>query len=64
MAINPFPRIQPLDIPTYLPSSAAAPPGTFANIASIGDAIGEYRERNAMGEILKSAVDPRPARST
>src|SRR6185436_9359247 len=34
-------------------------PGTFANIASIGDAIGEYRERDAMGEILKSAVDPK-----
>jgi hypothetical protein len=58
MAINPFPRIQGLDIPTALPSGARAPEGTFNNIASIGDAIGNYRERNAMGELLKGAVDP------
>jgi hypothetical protein len=58
MAINPFPRIQPLDLPTYLPSAARAPEGTFNNIASIGDAIGNYRERNAMGELLKGAIDP------
>jgi len=58
MAINPFPRIQALDIPVALPSAARAPEGTFANIASIGDAIGSYRERNAMGELLRGAVDP------
>ena len=58
MAINPFPRVQGLDLPTYLPSAARAPEGTFSNIASLGDAIGQYRERNAMGELLRNAVDP------
>lgn len=58
MPINPFPRIQALDIPPNLPSGARAPEGTFNNIASIGDAIGQYRERNAMGELLKGALDP------
>jgi hypothetical protein len=58
MAINPFPRIQGLDIPTALPSGARAPEGTFANIASIGDAIGEYRTRNRLSEVARSAIDP------
>ena len=58
MAINPFPRIQPLEITPALPSGARAPEGTFSNIASLGDAIGQYRERNAMGELLKGAIDP------
>jgi hypothetical protein len=58
MAINPFPRISPLDIPVALPSAARAPEGTFANIASIGDSIGQYRERNALGDLLRGAVDP------
>ena len=58
MAINPFPRITPLDIPTYLPSAARAPEGTFNNIASIGDAIGEYRTRNRLSEVAQGAIDP------
>jgi hypothetical protein len=59
MAINPFPRIQPLEITPALPSGARAPEGTFSNIASLGDAIGQYRERNAMGELLQGAIDPK-----
>jgi hypothetical protein len=58
MAINPFPRIQGLEIPTALPSGARAPEGTFANLASIGDAIGEYRTRNRLSEVAQGAIDP------
>ena len=64
MAINPFPRITPLDIPTYLPSAARAPEGTFNNIASIGDAIGEYRTRNRLSEVAQGAIDPTDRRSS
>ena len=64
MAINPFPRIQPLEIPTALPSGARAPEGTFNNIASIGDAIGEYRTRNQVerGRARRDRSGDRPAR--
>src|SRR5580765_6592188 len=58
MAINPFPRITPLDIPTALPSAARADPSVFNNLASIGDALAERRDRNALGEIARSAVGP------
>ena len=53
MAINPFPRVQGLDIPTALPSAARAPEGTFANLASIGDAIGQFREHQQVADIRK-----------
>src|SRR5262245_19512854 len=57
MPINPFPRITPLDIPQQYPAPAY-PTAAFSGIGELGAGIGEYRERNALGELLRGAVDP------
>jgi hypothetical protein len=50
-----IPRIQPLDIPAHLPS-AARHQNYVQQYASPADR--QHRERNAMADILKGAVDP------
>jgi hypothetical protein len=57
MAINPFPRISGLEIPTALPSAARAPESTWANLASIGDAIGLTREHQQVADAIRAASD-------
>ena len=52
MAINPFPRIPGLDVPVALPSAVRPDPSVWSNLASIGEAIGNYREHQRVAEAI------------
>ncbi len=58
MPINPFRGPSNYDIPQAPPPAGRYDPSVFANIASIGENIGQYRENQALAEIGKGAIGP------
>jgi hypothetical protein len=58
MPINPFRAPANYDVPNFPTPAGRYDPSVFNNIASIGDAIGAYREHQQVADAIKAATDP------
>ena len=58
MPINPFRAPANYDVPNFPAPAGRYDPSVFANIASIGDTIGQYRDQQQMADLAKGAVGP------